>query len=137
MSSGPICAMVWEGRDAVKTGRGTYLVPHRHLILTPPQPSLAPLTHWHQPLAQFEATTLLTLAGMSATALIVSRMPKRRLLSGSRKARFSRGRVPSMTGSMRNRFSRELSSQMKRFIVSCWGISGARSGYRGSDEVML
>lgn len=22
MSSGPICAMVWEGRDAVKTGRG-------------------------------------------------------------------------------------------------------------------
>jgi hypothetical protein len=24
MLSGPICAMVWEGRDAVKTGRGTY-----------------------------------------------------------------------------------------------------------------
>ena len=23
MNSGPICAMVWEGRDAVKTGRGT------------------------------------------------------------------------------------------------------------------
>jgi hypothetical protein len=22
MASGPICAMVWEGRDAVKTGRG-------------------------------------------------------------------------------------------------------------------
>lgn len=22
MLSGPICAMVWEGRDAVKTGRG-------------------------------------------------------------------------------------------------------------------
>ena len=21
MSSGPVCAMVWEGRDAVKTGR--------------------------------------------------------------------------------------------------------------------
>ena len=24
MLSGPICAMVWEGRDAVKTGRGTF-----------------------------------------------------------------------------------------------------------------
>lgn len=24
MNSGPICAMVWEGRDAVKTGRGAY-----------------------------------------------------------------------------------------------------------------
>ena len=23
MLSGPICAMVWEGRDAVKTGRST------------------------------------------------------------------------------------------------------------------
>src|SRR3569833_4696415 len=27
MLSGPICAMVWEGRDAVKTGRGTFLPP--------------------------------------------------------------------------------------------------------------
>lgn len=27
MMSGPICAMVWEGRDAVKTGRGTYNSP--------------------------------------------------------------------------------------------------------------
>jgi nucleoside-diphosphate kinase len=25
MLSGPICAMVWEGRDAVKTGRSTFL----------------------------------------------------------------------------------------------------------------
>lgn len=25
MLSGPICAMVWEGRDAVKTGRSKYL----------------------------------------------------------------------------------------------------------------
>jgi nucleoside-diphosphate kinase len=25
MGSGPICAMVWEGRDAVKTGRGMSL----------------------------------------------------------------------------------------------------------------
>jgi hypothetical protein len=24
MNSGPICAMVWEGRDAVKTGRGMF-----------------------------------------------------------------------------------------------------------------
>jgi nucleoside-diphosphate kinase len=24
MNSGPICAMVWEGRDAVKTGRSTH-----------------------------------------------------------------------------------------------------------------
>lgn len=24
MNSGPICAMVWEGRDAVKTGRGKF-----------------------------------------------------------------------------------------------------------------
>jgi nucleoside diphosphate kinase len=24
MGSGPICAMVWEGRDAVKTGRGMF-----------------------------------------------------------------------------------------------------------------
>ena len=30
MGSGPICAMVWEGRDAVKTGRGMFL------LLTPP-----------------------------------------------------------------------------------------------------
>lgn len=34
MLSGPICAMVWEGRDAVKTGRST---------LTP-LPSPSPLT---------------------------------------------------------------------------------------------
>lgn len=26
MLSGPICAMIWEGRDVVKTGRGTYLL---------------------------------------------------------------------------------------------------------------
>ena len=25
MLSGPVCAMVWEGKDVVKTGRGTFL----------------------------------------------------------------------------------------------------------------
>jgi nucleoside diphosphate kinase len=33
MASGPICAMVWEGRDAVKTGRGmTYCPVNFHLV---------------------------------------------------------------------------------------------------------
>lgn len=27
MGSGPICAMVWEGRDAVKTGRSKFSAP--------------------------------------------------------------------------------------------------------------
>lgn len=30
MNSGPICAMVWEGRDAVKTGRGKSLANPLH-----------------------------------------------------------------------------------------------------------
>lgn len=34
MNSGPICAMVWEGRDAVKTGRGMYpSIPQRQMCL--------------------------------------------------------------------------------------------------------
>jgi nucleoside diphosphate kinase len=33
MASGPICAMVWEGRDAVKTGRGmTNYYSENHLL---------------------------------------------------------------------------------------------------------
>lgn len=32
MSSGPVCAMVWEGMDVVKTGRGKFGSPqHRTL----------------------------------------------------------------------------------------------------------
>src|SRR5277367_675618 len=33
MNSGPICAMVWEGRDAVKTGRGRFYPAIHHLPL--------------------------------------------------------------------------------------------------------
>jgi nucleoside-diphosphate kinase len=33
MGSGPIVAMVWEGRDAVKTGRGKW--PHLHFLQLP------------------------------------------------------------------------------------------------------
>jgi nucleoside-diphosphate kinase len=32
MGSGPICAMVWQGKDVVKTGRGKSS-PEYHLIL--------------------------------------------------------------------------------------------------------
>ena len=33
MGSGPICAMVWEGRDAVKTGRSKFSAPAHFDIL--------------------------------------------------------------------------------------------------------
>lgn len=34
MGSGPVCAMVWEGRDAVKTGRSKYLCSVPPTLLT-------------------------------------------------------------------------------------------------------
>jgi len=34
MLSGPICAMVWEGRDAVKTGRSMLLMFPSVILLT-------------------------------------------------------------------------------------------------------
>lgn len=53
MNSGPICAMVWEGRDAVKTGRSTFLIPpcRRRKSANKPQLSSVPPTHWHLPQA--------------------------------------------------------------------------------------
>lgn len=44
--------MVWEGRDAVKTGRGMYLVHFCSLPLTLSQLYLVLLTLWHPLLAQ-------------------------------------------------------------------------------------
>lgn len=54
MNSGPICAMVWEGRDAVKTGRSTSPLcpPHRRRkSANKPQLFSVPPTHWHLPQA--------------------------------------------------------------------------------------
>ena len=42
MLSGPIAAMVWEGREAVKTGRGAY--PPRSFTLPFNSPRKTPLT---------------------------------------------------------------------------------------------
>lgn len=121
MLSGPICAMVWEGRDAVKTGRGTYNIPlskatHPSTVLFKPPPpkkkgktltvhlqqsSSAPPTPWPPPLAPSVVTSPSMSAATSATAPTLSRTPRRRLLSGSRRVRSSATRLPSSTGSTR------------------------------------
>lgn len=51
MGSGPICAMVWEGRDAVKTGRGTssfifssFFQPLSAIRSLPASPTISSLT---------------------------------------------------------------------------------------------
>lgn len=59
MLSGPIAAMVWEGRDAVKTGRGNYpFLYFKHIVFHESvQFFSVPLTHWHRLLEQFVVTT--------------------------------------------------------------------------------
>lgn len=57
MLSGPICAMVWEGRSAVKTGRGmlieTLWVSSLLNVLTYLQIFSALQTRWRQTLVPF------------------------------------------------------------------------------------
>lgn len=81
MSAGPVVAMVWEGRDAVKTGRvmlgatkpldsapGAY--PHLNLLLTPQHPASLK--------APSVVTMPLMLAGTFVMALTPSRAPRRK-----------------------------------------------------------
>jgi hypothetical protein len=96
--------MVWEGRDAVKTGRGMSLA--NALILQPSdieQLSSVPPTPLHHNQAQYEGITPSKQAGISATVPIALRMPKRRLLSGSRRVRSKHTSPLCTNGSMRSR----------------------------------
>merc|ERR1712226_225467 len=68
MASGPVCAMVWEGLNAVKTGR---------VMLGETNPA-APLS-----LGQSVVTTPSMLAATSVTGLTPSSLPTRKLLFGS------------------------------------------------------
>jgi hypothetical protein len=104
MGSGPICAMVWEGRDAVKTGRSKDPAaplsnPSNH---TPQLSSVQP-TPSPPPQVPSVVTTPSMSAATSATAPTASRTPRRRLLSGSRRVRSNHGSLLSTTGSTRSR----------------------------------
>jgi hypothetical protein len=95
--------MVWEGRDAVKTGRGMSLA--NALMLQPSdieQLSSVPPTPLLHNQAQYEGIMLLTLAVIYATVLIVLRMLRRRSLSGSRRVRSKHTSPLSTIGSMRS-----------------------------------
>lgn len=129
--SGPVVAMVWEGNGVVLTGRkiiGT--VPSQLLVLYPlsccpfilagnsvrpcgrvqaPQSPLMPLP------GPSVATTALTLAATSSTALMQWRALRRRLLCGSQRVRFR-----TMSSSSRRWFTQDLRLHCKH--VRCAGL---------------
>lgn len=102
MLSGPIVAMVWEGRDAVKTGRSKYLflsiykqTDSVQLFLV--QPTLLPLLP-----VPSAATMPLMSVETCATAPILWTMPRRKSLFGSSQTRSRAGSLLSLTGFMRS-----------------------------------
>ena len=112
MGSGPICAMVWEGRDAVKTGRvllgatnplasapGT--IRGDFAIVSTLTPQRTRDNDGVQDMKEKQAKTRKCRMSVatSATAPTLSRMPRRRLTSGSRRTRSSRGSRWLSTGS--------------------------------------
>lgn len=105
MASGPVFAMVWEGRDVVKTGRtilgatnplasapgtirGDFAIVRHLCCVVTPEPLLTDLDR--------------TSAATSATAATASRVHRRKLLSGSRRKIFRSGSPPTSTGCMRS-----------------------------------
>ena len=123
MLSGPICAMVWEGRDAVKTGRSRYnsvteIVPRLTAIAllgaTNPLASapgtirgdfaiVGPLRNLFRIIVIIAYSCIRTLAAMFATALMPWRAPRRRSIFGSTRERLSRTNNPNMIGSTKSR----------------------------------
>lgn len=101
MLSGPITAMVWEGRDAVKTGRSKSNFFAMLHSLTGEQPFSVPPTLSLPPLAPSEVTMPLMSAAMFATVQTVLRTQRKRSLCGSSPMRSKATRPPSSTGSMR------------------------------------
>merc|ERR1711973_548960 len=86
MASGPVVAMVWEGLNAVKTGRVIW----EKLILLTASP--APL----------EEISVSRLDVTSATALMLSSLHRRRLPSGSSLRSSATGSLFKLPGSMSN-----------------------------------
>jgi hypothetical protein len=120
MNSGPIVAMVWEGKDAVKTGRSKLGTPSTRQTLiifnSSPRchqsPGLQPRYHpWrfrHCKLVPSETGTLAnrlsrTLAAMSAMAPTASTAPRRRLDCGLLTRTSSSGPRLKIAGSTRSR----------------------------------
>ena len=107
MLSGPICAMVWEGRDAVKTGR-TLLGATNPLASAP-----GTIRGDYAIVSGFGICVLRSSALMpfsnrmlvvtSATAPTASKTPRRRLTSGSSRKSLSPTSTASSTGSTRRK----------------------------------
>ena len=134
MLSGPIAAMVWEGREAVKTGRSTWMRPSDVLDANQEsssrcnQPSAICSRHHSWWLCHcrslsyslcwskaFGLLTSRTLAAMSATAPTLWRVRRRKSLCGSTRAKCSVTHRLNTAGSMRNRgydFMTQLVSQV-------------------------
>lgn len=121
MLSGPICAMVWEGREAVKTGRseshlrtkffcGIWLTSFLALLGATNPMASAPgtirgdyaivrsLLLRRESLADEPRTS----AAMFATAPMLSRAPRRRLTYGSTRKSYCHTSQPTSTGSTRS-----------------------------------
>lgn len=106
MGSGPVCAMVWEGRDVVKTGR-TILGATNPLASAPGtiRGDYA-IVRWIP--APFTLSRYLTsiyrmLAAMSVTGLTLLSLLRKRLHYGSRRMNCKAGNKLSTAGSMKNR----------------------------------
>ena len=148
MGSGPVCAMVWEGREVVKTGR-MILGATNPLASQPgtirgdfaivsgcsrPQPS--PILHAVKKKKCRVANELVifsarTSAVTSATAPMVSTPPSTRLTCGSRRRRCRATSRLSMTGSTRSRCSRDYVRGNERVVQRQQRVRCAEGFRRG------
>ena len=149
MLSGPICAMVWQGRDAVKTGRSMFFSPARpHFIspriykttdpLTPPAKlCLARPTLWPPPRARSAATMPSMWDATSVMALMQWRARRRKSRCGLPRGRCWSGRRRIRNGSMKNPRNPSLGDARahdKRLIVV---VGGSKSYYdQGQKRVI-
>lgn len=123
MLSGPICAMVWEGRDAVKTGRGnppTWISIFNHLTRFTSSSwghQSTSISSWNHsrgfcnreslfPFCSYFQASLAKrnrmLAVMYATVLIALKTRKRRLLCGSARETSLLTNIPNSIGSTKS-----------------------------------
>jgi hypothetical protein len=136
MGSGPVAAMVWEGRDAVKTGRsilgatnplasapGTIRGDYAIVCFTP-YPPYHPIPNTYTtvpttPTLPKYTNTSRTSAATSATAATAWRTPRRKSPSGSRTARCRPGSPLSSTGCTRSRRA-VLRHPAHRLLLHSW-----------------